>query len=85
MLLNVGHSTGPDGRETCCKWEWQGPADLSKEYYEGAVPIVEQQIAKAGWRLGQWINALAEQKVQMRRTGVVFREESLQVRPREEM
>lgn len=33
--------------------------DLSKEYYEGAVPIVELQIGRAGRRLAAWINALA--------------------------
>lgn len=34
--------------------------DLSGEYYDGAVPIVEELIAKAGYRLGAWLNALAE-------------------------
>lgn len=34
--------------------------DLSGDYYEGAVPIVEELIAKAGYRLGAWLNALAE-------------------------
>lgn len=33
--------------------------DLSTEYYEGAVPIVDLLIGKAGRRLGAWINALA--------------------------
>ncbi len=33
--------------------------DLSKDYYEGAVPVVEELIAKAGARLGGWLNALA--------------------------
>ena len=33
--------------------------DLSKEYYEGAVPIVELLIGKAGRRLAAWVNALA--------------------------
>ena len=34
--------------------------DLSGDYYDGAVPIVEELIAKAGYRLGAWLNALAE-------------------------
>ena len=33
--------------------------ELSGDYYEGAVPIVELLIAKAGVRLAAWINALA--------------------------
>lgn len=85
VLKDVGRNTGPDGCETCCEWDWQGPEDLSKEYYEGAVPIIEEQVAKAGWRLGVWINALAEQRAEMRREGIVFGSEILQVQPREEM
>lgn len=34
--------------------------DLAGEYYNEAVPIIEEQIFKAGVRLGVWINALAE-------------------------
>lgn len=33
---------------------------LRDEYFDGAVPIVDELIAKAGVRLGKWINALAE-------------------------
>ncbi|KAG7009297.1 nuclease PA3 [Physcia stellaris] len=33
--------------------------ELSGSYYTGAKPIIEIQIAKAGYRLGAWINALA--------------------------
>lgn len=33
--------------------------DLSQDYYDGAVSIVEELIAKAGYRLGAWLNALA--------------------------
>lgn len=33
--------------------------DLSKDYYDGAVPIVNTLIARAGFRLGAWLNALA--------------------------
>lgn len=36
--------------------------DLSGEYYEGAVPVVVEMIAKAGRRLGAWLNALAGQE-----------------------
>ncbi|KIW87963.1 uncharacterized protein Z519_11548 [Cladophialophora bantiana CBS 173.52] len=85
VLKDVGVNLGPDPCEQCCLWDWQGPADLSKEYYEGAVPIVEEQVAKAGWRLGQWINALAEQRVNMKRVGVVFSDDVLQVQPKLEM
>lgn len=35
--------------------------DLSGEYYEGAVPVMDEMIAKAGRRLGAWLNALAAQ------------------------
>jgi hypothetical protein len=33
---------------------------LGDNYFEGAVPVVDEMIAKAGFRLGKWINALAE-------------------------
>lgn len=33
---------------------------LGDDYFNGAVPIVDELIAKAGVRLGNWINALAE-------------------------
>jgi S1/P1 Nuclease len=33
--------------------------DLSREYYDGAVPIIELLIGKAGRRLAAWVNALA--------------------------
>ncbi|RFU24611.1 hypothetical protein B7463_g11726, partial [Scytalidium lignicola] len=39
--------------------DWLESNDLGGEYYEGAAPIVESQIAKAGARLGAWLNALA--------------------------
>ena len=85
VLKDVGSSTGDDGCEDCCAWDWQGPPDLSKEYYEGAVPIVEQQVAKGGWRLGQWVNALAAQRVEIQKAGIGFGGESLQVQPKQEM
>jgi hypothetical protein len=36
--------------------------DLSGGYYEGAVPVIDEMIAKAGRRLGAWLNALAAQE-----------------------
>ncbi len=33
--------------------------NLATEYYQGAVPIVDLLIGKAGLRLGAWINAIA--------------------------
>jgi len=40
--------------------EWYESNDLSKEYYEGAVPIVEYLIGRAGERLGVYLNALVQ-------------------------
>jgi hypothetical protein len=34
--------------------------ELSGEYYQGAIPIVEDLVAKSAGRLATWINALAE-------------------------
>jgi hypothetical protein len=39
---------------------WRGQ-DLEGDYYNGAVPVVEDLIGKAGRRLVGWINALAAQ------------------------
>lgn len=36
--------------------------DLAREYYDDAVPFIEEQIYKAGIRLAAWINALAEER-----------------------
>ena len=36
--------------------------DLAGDYYEGAVPVIDEMIAKGGRRLGAWLNALAEQE-----------------------
>lgn len=71
-VLKDGENLGPDQGEDDCQWEWHGPEDVSLEYYDGAVPIVEEQIAKAGYRLGQWINALADERASMKRMGVNF-------------
>ena len=32
--------------------------NLAAEYYDGAVPIIEEMVGKAGRRLGAWINAM---------------------------
>ena len=34
--------------------------ELDGDYYVGAEPIIELQIAKGGYRLAKWINALAQ-------------------------
>jgi S1/P1 Nuclease len=40
--------------------------DLAGEYYEGAVPVIDEMITKAGRRLGAWLNALATQSAEDR-------------------
>lgn len=32
--------------------------ELSGKYYHGAVPIIDQLVAQAGWRLAGWLNAI---------------------------
>ncbi|KAI9790486.1 MAG: hypothetical protein M1833_001925 [Piccolia ochrophora] len=44
--------------------------DLGGEYYEGAVPIVTDMVAKAGFRLGAWVNGLAEARGEGKRRRV---------------
>lgn len=39
--------------------DWIKENDLGGEYYEGAVPLVEVLIVRAGVRLAAWINAIA--------------------------
>ena len=39
--------------------QWLESNDLGGDYYNGAVPIVEAQISKAGVRLAAWLNTLA--------------------------
>lgn len=39
--------------------DWVKDNDLGGEYYEGAVDVVELQIARAGVRLAAWVNAIA--------------------------
>lgn len=33
--------------------------DLAGDYYDGAVPVIDEMVAKGGRRLGAWLNALA--------------------------
>lgn len=40
--------------------EWYQSNDLSLDYYEGAAPIVEYLIGRAGERLGVYLNALVQ-------------------------
>jgi hypothetical protein len=40
--------------------EWLGSNDLSLEYYDGAKPIVVEQISKAGLRLAGWLEAIVK-------------------------
>lgn len=35
--------------------------ELSGAYYETAIPVVKKQIAKAGYRLAAWLDAVVEQ------------------------
>ncbi|KAF2269120.1 phospholipase C/P1 nuclease [Lojkania enalia] len=42
--------------------EWIEENDLGGEYYEEAAPVVTDLMAKAGLRLGAWINELAKQR-----------------------
>ena len=39
--------------------------DLSGAYYEGAVPVFTQQIAKGGYRLAAWLNLIATGSTQV--------------------
>lgn len=33
--------------------------DLAGDYYTGVVGVVEEQVAKAGYRLAAWLNLIA--------------------------
>ncbi|OCK74962.1 phospholipase C/P1 nuclease, partial [Lepidopterella palustris CBS 459.81] len=39
--------------------DWLEQNDLGGDYFDGAAPIVDDMISKAGIRLGAWLNALA--------------------------
>jgi hypothetical protein len=49
-----------------------GGRDLSTDYFEGAEPIIDELVAKAGFRLGVWIESLAAEREEMMASGVVF-------------
>ncbi|KAI9768674.1 MAG: hypothetical protein M1839_003982 [Geoglossum umbratile] len=51
-----------------------GGRDLSTDYYEDAVPIVDELIGKAGFRLATWIEGLAAERAAAVARGVVFAE-----------
>ncbi|KAI9763443.1 MAG: hypothetical protein M1840_000526 [Geoglossum simile] len=51
-----------------------GGRDLSSDYYEGAVPIVDELVGKAGFRLAAWIESLAAERVLAISGGAVFSE-----------
>lgn len=86
FVLKDGKNLGRDRNDDDCRWKWNGPKDVSRGYYyDGAVPIVEAQVAKAGWRLGQWINALAAQRAEMKRNGIIFGDGMLKVQPQIEL
>jgi hypothetical protein len=54
FVLNVGGLTDLDEIK-----DWFADRDLSTDYYEDAVPIVEHLIGMAGMRLGGYLNSLA--------------------------
>lgn len=35
--------------------------DLGGEYYDGAVPIIDEMVGKGGRRLGAWLNRMVEE------------------------
>ena len=59
--------------------------DLAGEYYEGAVPVIDQMIAKAGRRLGAWLNALAaesgEERIQDKHSLLIDQSSSVSIEP----
>jgi hypothetical protein len=75
-ILNEDDCTDINTAQKCAlKWAGEANAQVCKfvlkdfpfqetslgdDYFNGAVPIVDELIAKAGVRLGKWINALAE-------------------------
>lgn len=38
--------------------------ELGDDYYQSAVPVVEIQIARAGYRLAAWLNLIAASATQ---------------------
>lgn len=43
--------------------------ELSGEYYDGAVAIIEEQISLAGWRMAGWLNAIFGEEVELIEVG----------------
>jgi hypothetical protein len=70
VLRDGVSSVGGKRVDDKCQWEWNGPEDVSLEYYEGAVPIVESQVKLAAMRLGAWVNGLAAQRAAMLKDGM---------------
>jgi hypothetical protein len=65
-LNRCGIEWATESNALVCKYvlapglSWVKENDLGRgEYYEGAAPIVELQIARAGVRLAAWVNAIA--------------------------
>ena len=49
-------------------WTYDSYEDLcsdDNDYYSGAVPIIELQIAKQGYRLAAWLNVLFDGKTNL--------------------
>jgi hypothetical protein len=69
-VLKDGTNNARAKEEDNCHWNWSGPDDVSLEYYEGAVPIVESQIKRAGMRLGAWVNGLAAERAAVMKAGL---------------
>jgi hypothetical protein len=63
--------------------------DLAGEYYEGAVPVIDQMIAKAGRRLGAWLNALAaesgEERIQDEHSLLIDQSSGVSIEPAMEL
>lgn len=53
-------------------------ADLYPTYYDGVIDTIQLQVAKAGYRLAKWLDAIAEkQTVRKMRRNVVHDEEEI--------
>lgn len=44
--------------------------DLYPDYYDSVIPTIELQIAKAGYRLGNWLNMIYEADIKKRELGI---------------
>ncbi|KAF2472859.1 phospholipase C/P1 nuclease [Lindgomyces ingoldianus] len=56
--------------------EWIEQNDLGGEYFEGAVPVVDEMVSKAGLRLGTWLNEIAGAR---RRVGLLREQERMEM------